>query len=148
MKVKLVIIAFLIGIVMTACSTNDVEEKVVAPVAEVETVVELVEEEEEEEEETFIELEEAEVKDILRNNIQSINEAFSRLGRENGWHSDNPADFNVIRPFVGSYGTEKFIENELRQLAETRYCECDVYINPDIVYEVKFSFKQKIIRLL
>ena len=87
-------------------------------------------------------LEENEVKEILKENLDSIFNVFVSLGEENKWHTANPADFNLIKPQVVAFATEEFADKTLKQLANDFYCECDHPFKPNLDYDVRFSFEQ------
>ncbi|MFD3196938.1 hypothetical protein [Bacillus sp. LR_5] len=53
-------------------------------------------------------LTEQEVKSALKNDIDSIFNAFDKAGKENGWSTPNKTDFNKLRPSVLPYATEAF----------------------------------------
>jgi hypothetical protein len=92
--------------------------------------------------ETFTKIEENEVKDILKTNIDSIFEVFKRSGETYGWNYANPADFSKTRPELLSYATESFADTTLKELAADFYCECDISFKPKINYDIRFSFQQ------
>jgi uncharacterized protein YecT (DUF1311 family) len=129
MRIKLLCF-LLMFLVLTACSNNE------------QTTNEVKEEEQEVTEEKVVKLEEKEVQDILKTNIDSIFDAFVKLGKENRWNNVNPSDFSKIRPEVLPFATEEFADTTLKELSSEFYCECDLLFRPNISYNVRFSFQQ------
>ncbi|MFC0187264.1 lysozyme inhibitor LprI family protein [Fictibacillus aquaticus] len=88
-------------------------------------------------------LEQDEVSDILRTNLESVKTIFTKAGEENGWGTQNPADFSMMRSDLLPYATEGFTDNDLKKMAEEYYCECDQSFMPHISYTVGLTFEQK-----
>jgi uncharacterized protein YecT (DUF1311 family) len=90
-----------------------------------------------------LELQLAEVQEIVKSNINGIYDAFDRLGDEQNWNTANAADFSIIRPEVLPFATEEFADTDLKTLSEEYYCECDSFLKPTISYDVRFTFELK-----
>ena len=50
----------------------------------------------------IVQLKENEVKEILKENLDSIFNVFVSLGEEHNWNNANQADFNIIKPQCSS----------------------------------------------
>ncbi|ASB59988.1 hypothetical protein SC22_17785 [Bacillus sp. A053] len=92
--------------------------------------------------ESVAKLTEQEVKSALKNDIDSIFNAFDKAGTENGWSTANKADFSKLRPSVLPYATETFADQTLKDLAGEYYCECDAPFQPGTDFDVRFTYKQ------
>ncbi|MCY7764458.1 MULTISPECIES: hypothetical protein [Bacillus] len=82
---------------------------------------------------SVVKLTEQEVKSALKNDIDSIFNAFDKAGKENGWSTANKADFSKLRPDVLPYATEIFADQTLKDLAGEYYCECDAPFHPTLI---------------
>lgn len=119
----------LLLVLLTACSNNEnIQEE--NPKQDVK-------------EEAAVELQLADVQEIVKSNIDGIYATFNRLGDEQNWNNANAADFSLIRPEVLPFATEEFADSGLKTLSEEYYCECDSFLKPSISYDVRFTFEQK-----
>ncbi|KJJ40318.1 hypothetical protein UM89_20530 [Bacillus subtilis] len=87
-------------------------------------------------------LTEQEVTSALKNDIDSIFNAFDKAGKENGWSTANKAEFSKLRPDVLPYATEAFADQTLKDLAGEYYCECDAPFQPGTDFDVRFTYEQ------
>ena len=87
-------------------------------------------------------LTEQEVKSALKNDIDSIFNAFDKAGTENGWSTTNKADFSKLRPSLLPYATETFADQTLKDLAGEYFCECDAPFRPGTDFDVRFTYEQ------
>ncbi|MEN2437390.1 hypothetical protein AAZA48_02685 [Bacillus sp. JR_21] len=87
-------------------------------------------------------LTEQEVKSALKNDIDSIFNAFDKAGKENGWSTANKADFSKLRPSVLPCATEMFADQTLKDLAGEYFCECDAPFQPGTDFDVRFTYEQ------
>lgn len=122
----------LLVIFLTACSaneqtSNEISEKAKQDVKEVEVVDNL---------------DEKEVQEILKTNLDSIFNTLTELGEENGWGNANPADFNIIKPEILSYVTDEFADSTIKDLSAEFYCECDHPFKSAFNEDVHFMFEQ------
>ncbi|WP_226529185.1 DUF1311 domain-containing protein [Metabacillus niabensis] len=129
MRFKLCFLLLMI-VLLVACSNNELAK------TEVETT------EQEIVEELKGELEQNEVQDLLRTNLDAIFEVFVSSGEENGWNTANAPDFNLLRPEFVPFATESFIDTTLKEMSQEYYCECDASFKPHIEYDVHFTFEE------
>ncbi|WP_394186728.1 DUF1311 domain-containing protein [Metabacillus halosaccharovorans] len=130
MRFKLCFLLLII-VLLVACSNNEQTKTEVETNTEQEIV-----------EETAVKLEQNEVQDLLRTNLDNIFEVFVSSGEENGWNMTNAPDFNILRPEFLPFATESFIDTTLKEMSQEYYCECDASFKPNIEYDVHFTFKE------
>ncbi|WP_416729764.1 hypothetical protein [Fictibacillus sp. JL2B1089] len=97
------------------------------------------EEEEKKEEPVPITISEGEAKQLLNRNLADIKQTLLESEKENNWHSDNPATFEVAGPDFEPYVTDNFSNNVLKTFLPEYFCECDSGMLPRIHQEVRFN---------
>jgi len=130
MRFKLCFLLFII-VLLVACSNNEQTKTEVETNTEQEVV-----------KETKGKLEQNEVQDLLRTNLDNIFEVFVSSGEENGWNTANAPDFNILRPELLPFATGSFIDTTLKEMSQEYYCECDASFKPIIEYGVHFTFEE------
>ncbi|WPZ19676.1 hypothetical protein UM396_07165 [Geobacillus subterraneus] len=83
-------------------------------------------------------------KKAVENAVYGVMNAFRNLGERYGWdNEDNPADFNILRPELLKYATERYTDSYLKDIADEYYCRCDArfFYYPD--FDVRFRLMEK-----
>ncbi|GAA0342768.1 hypothetical protein GCM10008967_36530 [Bacillus carboniphilus] len=94
-------------------------------------------------------LEDGEALTITQDLILQIGETFKQLGEENKWSVHDfwddysKPDYEVARPHLLPFSTEKFADSILKGILEEYYCSCDADFLPSHVFDFQYSVVEK-----
>lgn len=85
-------------------------------------------------------LQDTQVKGIVRGLFEDILHTFREMGAKHQWNNrTNPADFEILKPELLQYASATFTNGHLKELAGKYYCECDAPLIPWPSMDIRFT---------